>query len=426
MRQSQLGNLGVAALALLNVVLWIIFPPENGGGAYFAVQVISEILSSTGMVLIACAIILSLRPRFLEPFFGGLDKMYKTHKTAALSGLALVLLHFLTMPGLGEITPGRLLGKIALFGMLTLVALTVAPRLPVLGGYLQLAYHHWRWTHKLIGAFFILGMLHTFNVKNVLQTAEIPALYWKIVAYAGAGAYVYQIVVAPFVRGMQRFTVTDVQRLNNSTIEVTLTPDGKQPIQRAGQFAFVRFPDDRVLREPHPFTVSSSPDEPSLRLSIKAAGDWTKHLYQHITPGVAAQIDGCYGEFDHTRGGPQQIWIAGGIGVTPFLSWVRTMVANPGQRIHFFYTVRAESDALFWDEFAAADQRYTNFSAILNISSRDGSLTIDRIAATVGADLAAMNFYLCGPLTMTQALSAGLLARGVPRHHIHFEEFNFR
>jgi predicted ferric reductase len=426
MRQSQLGNLGVAALALLNVALWAIFPPENPGRDLFELQVVSEILSSTGMVLMACAIFLSLRPRFLEPFFGGLDKMYKTHKTAAISGLALVLLHFLTMPGLGEVTVGRVMGKVALIGLLALVALTIAPRLPVVGGYLQLAYHHWRWTHKLVGAFFILGMLHTFNVKNVLQFAEVPSLYWKIVAYAGAAAYVYQIVVAPFVRGMGRFTVTEVRRLNSSTVEVTLTPDAKRPAQRAGQFAFVRFPGDRVLSEPHPFTVSSGPHEPSLRLSIKAAGDWTKHLYQKIAPGAAAQVDGCYGEFDHTRGGERQIWVAGGIGITPFLSWVRAMAANPSQRIQLFYTVRAESDALFWDEFAAAAARHANFSATLNISSRDGSLTVDRIVAASGADLADAHVYLCGPLAMTQALSAGLQAHGVPKHHIHFEEFNFR
>lgn len=426
MRQSQLGNYAIAALALLNPVLWILFPPETQQGDYFVIQVISEILSSTGMVLMACAIVLSLRPRFLEPFFGGLDKMYKTHKTVALAGLGFVLLHFLTMPTSGDPTPGRIMGKVALVGLLVLVALTIAPRLPVVGGYVQLAYHHWRWTHKLVGAFFILGMLHTFNVKNILQTAEIAALYWKIVAYGGAAAYVYQMLIAPLLRRMQRYTVSDVQRLNSSTIEVTLAAQGKRPLQRAGQFAFVRFPGDRVLSEPHPFTVSSGPHEPNLRLSIKAAGDWTKHLYHHLTPGTAAQIDGCYGAFDHRRGGPQQIWIAGGIGVTPFLSWVRSMTESPGQRIHFFYTVRAESDALFWNEFAAADQQHPTFSAILNVSSRDGSLTVDRIAATVGVELAGFDCYLCGPLAMTQALSAGLQARGVPKQQIHYEEFNFR
>jgi predicted ferric reductase len=426
MRRSQVGNLTIIGLAVLNVLLWIVFPPENDGRDAYVNQLVSEVFSSTGMVLMACAIVLSLRPRFLEPFFGGLDKMYKAHKTAALTGLGFVLLHFVTMPVVNAESPGRLMGKIALIGLLTLVALTIAPRLPVLGGYLQLAYHQWRWTHKLVGAFFILGLLHTLNVKNLLQFAEIPSLYWKIVSYVGAGVYVLQIVIMPLIRRAPHFTVSDVRRLNASTVEVTLAPAGGRPQQRAGQFAFLRFPDDRVLSEPHPFTVSSAPGESAIRFSIKAAGDWTKHLYQNIAPGAAAQVEGCYGGFDYMRGGTLQIWVAGGIGVTPFLSWVRDMADNPAQRIHFFYTARAESDALFWEEFRAADERHAGFSAMLNVSSRDGSLTVERITAHVGADLPQAHVYLCGPLPMTQGLSAQFRAHGVPPHQIHYEEFNFR
>ena len=65
-------------------------------------------------------------------------------------------------------------------------------------------------------------------------------------------------------------------------------------------------------------------------------------------------MDGCHGRLNYKTGGEQQIWIAGGIGVTPFLSWVRDFDANSEFEIDFFYTVRSEADALFWDEFAAA------------------------------------------------------------------------
>jgi predicted ferric reductase len=102
------------------------------------------------------------------------------------------------------------------------------------------------------------------------------------------------------------------------------------------------------------------------------------------------------------------------------------MADAPAPQIQFFYTVRAEADALFWEEFAAADARHASFSATLNVSSRDGSLTADRVAAAAGGELASTHIYLCGPLAMTQAISAGLRARGVPKHQIHFEEFNFR
>jgi predicted ferric reductase len=425
MPHVRLGNLALIGLALLNILLWLIFPPESDGRANFTRQMISEIFSSTGMVLMACAMILALRLRILEPFFGGLDKMYQSHKTAALSGFFLILAHFLTMPGTPEPSLGRDLGKIALFGILVLILLSLAPRIPWLHRNFQLAYHHWRLTHKLIGAFFILGLIHTFNVKNVLQFAEIPGWYWKIMAYAGAAAYLYRILLAPLLARRHAATVAATQQLNATTIEITLQPHTKKLSQRAGQFMFVRFPGDPILGEPHPFTISSAPHEPNLRLSIKAAGDWTKHLYAQLKPGQHAQVDGCYGMFDYQRGKPQQIWIAGGIGITPFLSWVRSMQHNPSQTINLFYTVRAEADVLFWEEFAAASDQFPNLRTHLTISSRDGSLTLERIIPQV-PNLADHSVYLCGPAAMTQALARQLREHGVLQSDIHYEEFNFR
>ena len=425
MRRAGVGPLAIAALASLNIALWLLFPPENDQRAGFGIQWISEIFSSTGMVFMACALVLSLRSRFFEANLGGPANMDPGHLSGARPVLVLILLHFVTIPIVDPENPGRLLGKIALFGLLALVALTLVPRLPLPFGQLQIAYHQWRWTHKLVGVFFIIGIIHTLNVKNLLQFAELPALYWKVITYSGAAAYVYQIILAPFIRRTQQFHVSHVRHLNRSTVEVSLTPIGDLPPQRAGQFAFVRFPQHRMLREAHPFTISSAPDEPTLRLSIKAAGDWTSQLYQTLTPGTPASVEGCYGAFDYTSGGPFQIWVAGGIGVTPFLSWVRAMKSNPHQQIHFFYTIRAEADALFWEEFAAAAARYGNFHAQLNISSRHGSLTADRIAASA-ANLAGADVYLCGPAAMTIALRRQLTKRGIPGRRIHYEEFNFR
>jgi predicted ferric reductase len=259
-----------------------------------------------------------------------------------------------------------------------------------------------------------------------MQFAEIPALYWKIVAYGGAAAYVYRVVVAPLLRRARPYVVEAVHPLNPSTVEVTLRPEGGKPRQRAGQFTFVSFPGAGALAEPHPFTVSSGPHEPNLRLSIKAAGDWTRQLARELKPGAKAQVDGCYGMFDYTRGGAEQIWIAGGIGVTPFLSWVRSLENDLTHTVYFFYTVRSEADALFWKEFAAAAERHPRLTAVLNVSSRDGSLTVEKIAAQVRGGLPDKHIYMCGPAAMSVALAAQFRDQGVPAEQIHYEEFNFR
>jgi predicted ferric reductase len=429
MRKKQLGNLTLFTLVLLNIILYLLFPPPNDGSPLFYNQLTAEVLSSSAMILMSCAIVLANRPRFLEPFFGGLDQMYKSHKTAALTAIIFLFLHFFIMP-LSEdpLSLGRLLGKTALIGLSALIVLTLAPRIPVVGGYIRLAYHQWKLTHKFVGLFLIVGFIHMLQVKNLSKDAPIPNLYWNVIVYVGIAAYLYKELLAPFLRRPQAFVVEAVRRLNTSTLEVTLKPKGPKPSQTAGQFLFVSFPGDtrKRLAESHPFTVSSSPREDSLRLSIKASGDWTKHLYSNLQAGVEARVDGCYGQLDYKAGGKKQIWIAGGIGVTPFLSWVRDFDGEPDHEIDFFYTVRAEADALFADEFTAAAQKHQNFRATINASSKDGSLTADKIAAAIKGNIADRHIYLCGPLPMTEAFRKQFMAKGVPAGNIHFEEFNFR
>jgi predicted ferric reductase len=426
MRTHHIGNLVITLLALLNVALWLIFPPPPDDKPMFLYQLAAEIMSTTAMVLMACGFILALRLRVLEPYFGGLDRMYKSHKTAALTGMFLIGLHFFLMPITFEAPLGNRLGIAAFWGLMILVLLALTTRIPIVGGYIRLAYHQWRFTHRFIGVFYIIGILHKLNVDNLLQYTPIPNYYFEVIVYAGAGAYLYKELLSPWLQRPRAFVVEAARQLNASTLEVTLKPNGAKPPQTAGQFLFVSFAGDPTLAEAHPFTVSSAPAEPHLRLSIKASGDWTRHLYSHLKPGAEARVDGCYGRFNYKTGGAQQIWIAGGIGITPFLSWVRDFDGEPRPEIDFFYTVRAEAEALFWDEMQAAAQKYLRFRAHLTVSSRDGSLSTHKIVAVTRGKLAEKHVYLCGPLPMTEGFRKQFRIEGVPAQHIHFEEFNFR
>ncbi len=420
------GNLGIVALVALNIVFWLVGLPPDDGRPDFSRQVIAEMLSTSGMILMACGIFLSLRPKFLESYFGGLDKMYVSHRTAALIGLGLVVLHFAFIPITGKVPLARDLGRIALVGFLGLIALTLAQGVAAIGGPLRMAYHRWKLTHRLVGAFFILGMVHAFNAPTLLYYAEPASTWWKIFAYGASAAYLYKQLLAPFLAKGRPHQVAAVRRLNPSTVEISLRPDGAPVSHRPGQFAFVRFPGEAGLSEPHPFSISSGVGEETLRFTIKASGDWTKALHAKLGEGAPARVEGGHGRFDYLTGGAHQIWITGGIGVTPFLSWIRSLRAAPAQRIAFFYAVRAETDALFWDEFAAAAAKYPSLTTTLNVSSKDGSLILDKIRAAAGFDPALADVYLCGPPPMTIAFADQFSALGIPRARIHYEEFSFR
>jgi predicted ferric reductase len=202
----------------------------------------------------------------------------------------------------------------------------------------------------------------------------------------------------------------------------------KDPIrkQRAGQFLFVRFPGDKALNESHPFTISSGPSEDVLRLTIKASGDFTRDLFHKLEAGAEAVIEGAYGMFDYKSGGPKQIWIAGGIGLTPFLAFIRDMDGNLDRDVDFYYTVRHPEEAVFLDEIESAAKKNPRLKAHVRFSAKDGSLTVEGIVENSGGDARNHDIYMCGPLPMVQAYSKKFQELGVQSGQIHFEEFNFR
>ena len=207
---------------------------------------------------------------------------------------------------------------------------------------------------------------------------------------------------------------------------MSLKPRGRKPGFAAGQFAFVSFPGVRGLGEPHPFTVNCSPGEDNLRFAIKASGDWTRRLNANLEPGARARVDGCYGRFDYRKGRTEQIWVAGGIGITPFMSWIRDFDNGPGADVDMFYTVRGQGDLLFNDKLESAAGQYDNFRLHTRISSHDGNLTVEEMASRCRGDVKNKHIYMCGPIAMMDAMERQFRRMGVGRGNIHYEEFNFR
>ena len=163
-----------------------------------------------------------------------------------------------------------------------------------------------------------------------------------------------------------------------------------------------------------------------LRLTIKASGNFTRDLFSTLKAGTDAVVEGAYGMFDYKTGGQKQIWIAGGIGLTPFLSFVRDMDGSLAHDVDFYYTVRHPEEAVFVDEIEAAAKKNPRLKAHIRYSATDGSLSVDDILKNAGGDLRDHHVYLCGPLPMIQAFEKKFLEHGVAQRNIHYEEFNFR
>ena len=425
--KRHIGNIVIMICCLLTILVWFVFPPVNDGRPQFARQYAGEIIGSINIVLMAFALFLSTRPKWAEPYFGGLDKMYITHRQLATAALLLIFVHVLTVPiSTSGWALGNYLAVIAFVGIVSIVLVSLAPRVAFLNRLTGGTYEGWKNLKRFIGIFFIIGFIHSLTIGDPLD-AFIAINWVQLFFILGTVSYLYTEVFGRFFKKYLPYKVEAVRHPNAVTTEVTMRPK-KDPIkrQRAGQFLFVRFPGDRLLNESHPFTISSAPEEHVLRVTIKASGDFTRYLLDHLQPGMEAVVEGAYGMFDYKTGGQKQIWVAGGIGLTPFLSFIRDMDGSLAREVDFYYTVRHPEEALFVEEIQAAAQSNPRLKPHIRYSAIDGPLSMEEILKRVEGSLSDYQVYLCGPLPMIQSFERRFLALGMPKENIHYEEFNFR
>jgi predicted ferric reductase len=426
--KRNIGPLIIILSVILTVLVWFVFPPQNDGtDPTFVRRYAGEIIGSVVIVLLSFSLFLSTRAKWAEPYFGGLDRMYITHRRTSTIAFLLLFVHLLTVPiSINDMRIGNYLAIIAFLGIVTIVLVTLAPRVPFLSKLLTGGtYDGWKRLHRFIGIFFILGFIHSLTVKAL---DAIIAITWvQMFFILGTISYLYTEIFGGIFKKYVPYQVEAVRHPNGSTTEVTLRPkNGAIKRQRAGQFLFVHFPQDRILRESHPFTISSAPGDEVLRLTVKASGDFTRYLFHNLKPAMNAIVDGAYGMFDYKTGGQKQIWLAGGIGVTPFLAFLRELDGNLAHNVDFYYTVRHPEEALFLDEIQAAAQKNPRLRPYVRFSATDGSLSMEHILRNTSGDINEYHVYMCGPLPMLQSFEKKFLELGLANDHIHYEEFNFR
>jgi predicted ferric reductase len=270
----------------------------------------------------------------------------------------------------------------------------------------------------------IVAVAHGAIVDPTLRASTLLRVEFVIIGAVGIAAYGYRELLARFVVPIHDYTVARVQRLNEATIGVSLEPR-REPLKFSpGQFIVLAFGGESGW-ERHPFTVASSPTVRRLDVAIKASGDYTSALQDWLRAGVPAKVAGPFGGFDYHRGDRQQVWIAGGIGITPFMSWIRALNGTLDYEIELFYSVAERVDAVYWDEIEAAARQYPTLHPRLRRTGAEGVLTPEGVLAGRG-DGPPPWIFMCGPPAMMKSFASGFRARGVPRRQVRWEEFDLR
>lgn len=439
---SQAGWPLILLLGFIPVVLWGMRFPLSDRFITLGIATTSlgQIAGLVGMVFFSLAAALSTRVKALENFFGGMNRVYIAHHQVGGISFILLMLHplFLAVTYLENSWESAAMFLLPSndwainFGIAALLSLMA---LLILTYYIELPYQLWRFTHKFLGLALFFGGLHSFFIPS--DISQDPALRAYMLTITGLGliGYLYRTVLGRFLVKRMKYVLTTVRQISPVVVELELKPAGSKTLQfAAGQFVFISFVGKGVDSETHPFSISSTPQPGSFTLTVKALGDYTKWLPQ-VPANTPALIEGPFGRFS-TDYHPSQryIWIAGGIGITPFMAMARNFFLNdnrvlplgsPASRhpiIDLFYCVSDEGEAVYLEELKKISETNKNFRVIPWFSKSMGRLTADAIARASG-DIHTAEIFVCGPPPMMVAIKKQLRNMGVLRDHIHSEEF---
>ncbi|MEW4461540.1 hypothetical protein AB1K42_25890 [Roseibium algicola] len=194
----------------------------------------------------------------------------------------------------------------------------------------------------------------------------------------------------------------------------------------AGQFAFLSVTGGGLTEE-HPFTLSAAPrDGRSLRFTIKDLGDYTSRLYRELKVGMEATVSGPYGNFSMPSGRDPQVWIAAGVGITPFLAFAQTLKHRESGPIKLYYCVRERGDIPYVADLQHLAEE-TGKLELMIVNSLEGvRLTPERIVEDLKGDLRNAHVFFCGPAPLRKTLKSSLVLKGLRASRFHFEEFQMR
>lgn len=205
----------------------------------------------------------------------------------------------------------------------------------------------------------------------------------------------------------------------------------------AGQAMYVVIPDLKktdARGQQRTFSIASAPHEAELEIAMRQTDTSFKHWLAEADTGAPVQVEGPYGDLAlHDDAARPAVFLAGGIGVTPFRSIVldATRRGLP-HRLFLFYSNRKPDDAAYLAEFRELERSNPRFKLIVTFTEgaatpqdaavEDGYITAEMIARHVG-DLSSPIFYVAGPPAMVSAMETVLREAGIGQENVHAEKF---
>jgi predicted ferric reductase len=436
------------ATAFLAVLLApaLLAPVLHGPRTGDSSSLLSQLSVGMGLLatsLLVCAVVLPSRVRSLTRTLG-IDGVLGIHRFVGLAVTLLVGLHIILVLAAKP-------GNVALFDILhapnraraavgATVALAALVALTVLRRRLRQRYEVWRWAHlALAGSVLVLSALHIWWLNHLVRDTAMRALF-TVLAVTALGVLGYRWLWLPIFGPRREYVVREL-RTETSTVSTLVLEPRRDRHQRGyrtlafapGQFAWIRL-NPSIGAQEHPFTIASSAHLGLwTEFTIRHSGDFTNELRQ-LRPGSPVWVDGPHGAFTlDLRRCTGLVMIAGGVGITPMMSMLRTLAHRRDRRPHRLVVVaRTLDELLFRAELSELQQRLDLTVVELlrspppSWTGASGAVDEDLLTALLPGAFRRnqLDYYLCGPPAMVTDVLTVLDGLDVPQPRIHTEQFD--
>jgi predicted ferric reductase len=407
-------------------------PPTRDFWTEFSVA-----LGYSGLAMMGLQFGLTARFRYVtEPW--GEDVIYHFHRQISLVAVGLVVTHPIILVAvkpellaLSNMLEAPLSAHFALLSIFSVIALVVTA---LWRAALKIKYETWHLIHVVLAVVAITaGVVHMAGSGFYLVDPWKRAL-WIGLTIFWIGLLLYVRIVKPLFMLRRPYRVTEVRKERGDTSTLVMQPEGHPGFRFSpGQFGWLTLWGSPFEITAHPFSFSSSAAaaDGRVEMSIRNLGDFTSEIHK-VPMGQRVYLDGPYGAFTTGNPADMHVLIAGGGGVTPMMSMIRTLADRGDRRpVILLYGSKDWESITFREELEALKARLnlTVVHVLANPAAgwtgEQGFINAEMFKRHLPAPYADHEYFICGPDAMMDAIEKALGEMNVPMSKYHSERYSF-
>jgi len=420
-------------LAPLFAILLGSLPPSRDFWTEFSVA-----LGYSGLAMMGLQFGLTARFRHVtEPW--GEDVIYHFHRRISLIAVGLVVVHPLILiatrspklalpESLADLPMGAVFAVLSLGSVITLVVMALWRTR------LRISYEFWHASHIILAVIAVTGGLFHMIGWGFYLADPVKRALWIGMTVFWISLLAYVRVIKPLFMLRRPYRVAELRAERGDTYTLVMEPIGHAGFQfRPGQFGWLTLWQSPFRITGHPFSFSSSAEDSEGRvaMTIRDLGDFTRTI-REVPVGKRVYLDGPYGAFTIGNPADMHILIAGGIGITPMMSMIRTLADRGDKRpLILFYGSKDWESVTFREELDALKARLD--LTVVHVLSQppegwtgeSGFINAELFRRHVPAGYADHEYFICGSNVMMDAIETALAEMQVPLSKYHSERYHF-